>query len=211
MKILDYTEYIFEKLSGSLVLKERKKMRKILRENIVTFKFQKRDGSIRKAHGTLHPDFLPELKGTGGPRPAYQMVYYDLDKFGWRSFRSFKFIKIIKQVSVTDELVDEFMLKKEEEERRREEERRHHTSIREKERREKERIEKSEREEKEKEEKEKHKETEHEEKQEERKKKKHRIGFEDREKDMERRSEEHEEKRKRKESRMMEGINREDQ
>ena len=119
MKILDYTEYIFEKLSGSLVMKERKKMREILRKNIVTFKFQKRDGSIRKAHGTLYPDFLPELKGTGGPRPAYQMVYYDLDKFGWRSFRSFKFIKIIKQVPVTEEIIKDFIRARDEEMTRR--------------------------------------------------------------------------------------------
>jgi len=124
MRILDYIEYINEaKLSGSLVLKERKIMRKLLRDNVLTFEFQKRDGSIRKAHGTLHPDFLPPIKGTGGPKPAYQMVYYDLDKFAWRSFRSFKFIKILKKEPVTDDIVADFMLKKEEEEKKRAKER----------------------------------------------------------------------------------------
>lgn len=69
-------------------------MRKELRDNIITFKFRKRNGDLRTAHGTLHPDYLPPLKG-GGPRPEHQMVYYDLDKKGWRSFRSYSFIKIL--------------------------------------------------------------------------------------------------------------------
>lgn len=147
------------RLSGSLVLKERALMRKMLRENIVIFRFQKRDGTIRKAKGTLYPDLLPPIKGTGGPKPAYQMVYYDLEKWAWRSFRSFKFIKIIKTIPITDKLILELEKEREEEERRREEEKRHHASIREKEKREKERIEEKEHDE---EEKEKEKEKEHE-------------------------------------------------
>ena len=79
---------------GSLDMKARKRMRKELRSNIITFKFKKRNGEIRTAHGTLHPDYLPKLRG-GAPRPEKQMVYYDLDKEGWRSFRSFTFIKIL--------------------------------------------------------------------------------------------------------------------
>lgn len=79
---------------GALNMSARKRMRRELRDNIITFKFKKRNGDIRTAHGTLHPDYLPPLKG-GGPRPEHQMVYYDLDKEGWRSFRSYTFIKIL--------------------------------------------------------------------------------------------------------------------
>ena len=101
--ILDFDSYIINESSlkklkrqihGVLDMKSRKRMRRELRDNIVTFKFKKRNGEIRTAHGTLHPDYLPKLKG-GAPRPEHQMVYYDLDKEGWRSFRSFKFIKIL--------------------------------------------------------------------------------------------------------------------
>lgn len=101
--ILDFGSYIINEASlkklkrevhGVLNMAARKRMRKELRDNIITFKFKKRNGDIRTAHGTLHPSYLPKLKG-GAPRPEHQMVYYDLDKEGWRSFRSFKFIKIL--------------------------------------------------------------------------------------------------------------------
>ena len=108
--ILDFDSYIINESSlkklkrqihGALDMKSRKRMRRELRDNIVTFKFKKRNGEIRTAHGTLHPSYLPKLRG-GAPRPEHQMVYYDLDKNSWRSFRSFKFIKIlnIKPVDV---------------------------------------------------------------------------------------------------------------
>ena len=101
--ILDFDSYIINESSlkklkrqvhGALDMKSREKMRRELRDNIVTFKFKKRNGEIRTAHGTLHPSYLPKLRG-GTPRPEHQMVYYDLDKEGWRSFRSYSFIKIL--------------------------------------------------------------------------------------------------------------------
>jgi len=101
--ILDFGSYIINEASlkklkrqvhGVLNMSARKRMRKELRNNIITFKFKKKNGEIRTAHGTLHPSYLPKLKG-GAPRPEHQMVYYDLDKEGWRSFRSFTFIKIL--------------------------------------------------------------------------------------------------------------------
>lgn len=101
--ILDFDSYIINESSlkklkrqihGVLDRSARKRMRRELRDNIVTFKFKKRNGEIRTAHGTLHPDYLPKLRG-GAPRPEHQMVYYDLDKEGWRSFRSYSFIKIL--------------------------------------------------------------------------------------------------------------------
>ena len=87
-------------------------MKKALRNNIVTFKFTKRNGEVRTAHGTLYPDFLPALRG-GSPRPEHQMVYFDMDKDGWRSFRTYKFIKILKLKPVTEKEIDDFKLEKE--------------------------------------------------------------------------------------------------
>ena len=153
-----------KRLSGSLMMKDRKKMRKKLRENILVFKFQKRDGTIRRAVGTLYPDLLPPIKGTGGPKPVYQMVYFDLEKLAWRSFRSFKFIKILKETPITDSIVDEYLKKIEDEKIRKEEEKKHKITKKEKEKREKERELEREEEEKEREKKHKEHEKEHEEK-----------------------------------------------
>lgn len=166
MTIINFKTFINEakRLSGSLVMKDRKTMRKKLRENILVFKFQKRDGTIRRAVGTLYPDLLPPIKGTGGPKPVYQMVYFDLEKLAWRSFRSFKFIKILKETPITDSIVDEYLKKIEDEKRRKEEEKKHKITKKEKEKREKERELERKEEEKEREKKHKEHEKEHEEK-----------------------------------------------
>ena len=164
MTIINFKTFVNEskRLSGSLVMKERKIMRKKLRENILIFKFQKRDGTIRRAVGTLYPDLLPPIKGTGGPKPVYQMVYFDLEKLAWRSFRSFKFIKILKETPITDSIVDEYLKKIEDEKIRKEEEKKHKITKKEKEKREKERELEREEEEKEREKKHKEHEKEHE-------------------------------------------------
>lgn len=164
MTIINFKTFINEakRLSGSLMMKDRKTMRKKLRENILVFKFQKRDGTIRRAVGTLYPDLLPPIKGTGGPKPVYQMVYFDLEKLAWRSFRSFKFIKILKETPITDSIVDEYLKKIEDEKRRKEEEKKHKITKKEKEKGEKERELEREEEEKEREKKHKEHEKEHE-------------------------------------------------
>ena len=87
-------------IHGVLNTKAISMLRKLLRHNIVMFKFIKRDGTIRRAKGTLHPAFLPALRG-GAPKVLPQMVYYDLDKHHWRSFRTFKFIKLVDIKEIT--------------------------------------------------------------------------------------------------------------
>ena len=87
-------------LRGVLHGKERKEMRHLLRHNIVKFKFIKRNGDVRLANGTLHPSYLPKLRG-GSPKPETQMVYFDMDKSAWRSFRSYRFIKILGVKSIS--------------------------------------------------------------------------------------------------------------
>ena len=100
--LVTYENFIVEKKTthnpfhGSLNREERNEFIKRLQKNIIVFRYKKRDGSIRKAEGTLHPKFLPPPKSDKEyVRPEYQIVYYDLDKKAWRSFRSFQFIEIL--------------------------------------------------------------------------------------------------------------------
>ena len=100
--LVTYENFIVEKKTthhpfhGSLNREERNEFIKRLQKNIIVFRYKKRDGSIRKAEGTLHPKFLPPPKSDREyVRPEYQIVYYDLDKKEWRSFRSFQFIEIL--------------------------------------------------------------------------------------------------------------------
>ena len=100
--LFTYDNYIVEKkkthhpFHGSLNREERNEFIEKLQKNIVIFRYKKRDGSIRKAEGTLHPKFLPPPKSDKEfVRPEYQIVYYDLEKKSWRSFRSFEFVEIL--------------------------------------------------------------------------------------------------------------------
>ena len=98
-----YENYIVEKkktthnpFHGSLNREERNEFIEKLQKKIIVFRYKKRDGSIRKAEGTLHPKFLPPPKSDKEfVRPEYQIVYYDLEKKSWRSFRSFEFVEIL--------------------------------------------------------------------------------------------------------------------
>ena len=100
--LFTYDNFIVEKkkthhpFHGSLNREERNEFIEKLQKNIIVFRYKKRDGSIRKAEGTLHPKFLPPPKSDKEfVRPEYQIVYYDLEKKSWRSFRSFEFVEIL--------------------------------------------------------------------------------------------------------------------
>lgn len=56
---------------------------------IVKFAYLKKDGSIRIAFGTTHPDFIADkVQGWGESREDYATTaYFDLECCGWRSFR----------------------------------------------------------------------------------------------------------------------------
>ena len=102
--LFTYDSFIVEKkkthhpFHGSLNREERNEFIEKLQKNIIVFRYKKRDGSIRKAEGTLHPKFLPPPKSDKEfVRPEYQIVYYDLEKKSWRSFRSFEFVEILSE------------------------------------------------------------------------------------------------------------------
>ena len=65
-------------------------LKKKLHEGVVEFTYIKKDGSERKAKGTLNLEIIENL---GGPiptgqitPPAYTTRYFDIEKEEWRSF-----------------------------------------------------------------------------------------------------------------------------
>ena len=117
--LFTYDNFIVEKkkthhpFHGSLNREERNEFIEKLQKNIIVFRYKKRDGSIRKAEGTLHPKFLPPAKSDMEfVRPEYQIVYYDLEKKSWRSFRSFEFVEILSTRPALSKREDEEEKKK---------------------------------------------------------------------------------------------------
>ena len=69
----------------------------ILHDGIVSFKYKKKDGSIREALGTLLPDMCPETKGSGRPMPEHLQLYYDLEKKSYKSFNKSNLLEVRKE------------------------------------------------------------------------------------------------------------------
>lgn len=63
-----------------------------MRTRIVKFYFQKVDGSVREAYGTLRPDLLPEIKGADQKRNDTVEVYFDTEKQAWRSYKKMNLV-----------------------------------------------------------------------------------------------------------------------
>lgn len=64
-------------------------LRQGLHEGVVHFKYEKVDGTIREANGTLNGFNIPEEqypKGTAKNINPDVQRYYDVDKQEWRSF-----------------------------------------------------------------------------------------------------------------------------
>ena len=126
--LLTYDIFLLEKKTkkehrpfhGSLTRAERNEFIKKLQKNIIVFRYKKKNDTIRKAEGTLHPKFLPPPKSDKEiVRPEYQMVYYDFDRKDWRSFRSFEFIEILStRPALSKKEEEEWELKMEEEKKK---------------------------------------------------------------------------------------------
>ncbi|SDE16024.1 SH3 beta-barrel fold-containing protein [Riemerella columbipharyngis] len=68
------------------------KLKRAMQTEIVKFYFQKVNGEIREAWGTLAPNLIPEPKGTERkPNPTTQ-VYFDTEKQGFRCFKKFNLV-----------------------------------------------------------------------------------------------------------------------
>lgn len=54
---------------------------------IVKFYYQKVDGSLREAYGTLKSELVPETKDTGRKSPVTCQTYYDTERQEWRCYK----------------------------------------------------------------------------------------------------------------------------
>lgn len=67
------------------------RLTKQMRAGIVRFAYEKADGTLRKAIGTLK-EVATLVKGTGRPDDGRTVKYYDVEADGWRSFKVENFI-----------------------------------------------------------------------------------------------------------------------
>lgn len=76
----------------------------MLRSDIVLFKFEKKDGSIRVAYGTRNPKIIAGIIGTsaattGAKRPPREgfVTYFDMEKESFRCFSEERFLGIVDE------------------------------------------------------------------------------------------------------------------
>lgn len=72
------------------------KLRSALSKRIVKFYFQKVDGTLREAYGTLMSDRIPATNGDNRKRNDTVQVYYDTEKEEYRCFKKANLIRIAK-------------------------------------------------------------------------------------------------------------------
>lgn len=72
------------------------KLRVAMKSRIVKFYFQKVDGTIREAYGTLSVALIPPTSD-GNPRQKNDTVqtYYDSERQDWRCFKKANLISIV--------------------------------------------------------------------------------------------------------------------
>lgn len=65
-----------------------------LRIEVVRFSYQKSNGEIRMARGTLMRESCPAISGCGRPTPEHLQLYFDVEKGAYHSFKKDKFIDL---------------------------------------------------------------------------------------------------------------------
>ena len=70
------------------------KLRAALNKRICKFYFQKVDGSLREAYGTLKAELIPQTKGDERKRNNTVQVYFDTEKQEYRCFKKANLIKL---------------------------------------------------------------------------------------------------------------------
>lgn len=70
------------------------KLRAALNKRIVKFYFQKVDGTLREAYGTLKTELIPETKGDDRKRNDTVQVYFDTEKSEYRCFKKANLVRI---------------------------------------------------------------------------------------------------------------------
>lgn len=71
------------------------KLKVQMKSRIVKFYFQKVDGSVREAWGTLSEKLVPVTGDSNKKRNETIQTYYDTDRGEWRCFKKANLIKIV--------------------------------------------------------------------------------------------------------------------
>lgn len=67
------------------------RLTKRMRTGVVRFAYEKADGTLRRAAGTLN-DTADRIKGAGRPDDGQTLRYFDVEANGWRSFKVENFV-----------------------------------------------------------------------------------------------------------------------
>ena len=71
------------------------KLKAAMKERIIKFYFQKVDGSIREAYGTLKDSLLPDSKGTDSRKKSDTVqTYFDTERGEFRCYKVANLVKI---------------------------------------------------------------------------------------------------------------------
>lgn len=70
------------------------KLKEALKKGIIKFYYQKLNGEVRTAWGTLKEGLIPKLKGTDHKKNESLITYYDNEKQAYRSLKIVNLIKI---------------------------------------------------------------------------------------------------------------------
>lgn len=65
-----------------------------MKKRIVKFYFQKVDGSLREAFGTLSESVIPQTQSNGRKMNDTCQVYFDTERESWRCFKKANLIKV---------------------------------------------------------------------------------------------------------------------
>jgi hypothetical protein len=67
----------------------------MMKTRIVKFYFQKVDGSIREAYGTLKENLIPATVGSDRKRNDTVQNYFDTEKGEWRCFKKANLLDVV--------------------------------------------------------------------------------------------------------------------
>lgn len=64
-------------------------------KEVVHFRYAKKNGEIREAHGTLMEDVCPKTEGTGRSTPEHLQLYYDVKEQSYKTFIKNNLLEIL--------------------------------------------------------------------------------------------------------------------
>lgn len=70
------------------------KLKAQMKKRICKFYFQKVDGSLREAFGTLSEGVIPQTQSNGRKMNDTCQVYYDTERESWRCFKKANLVKV---------------------------------------------------------------------------------------------------------------------